>query len=331
MISTPEYKLIYRAMLSSLDEGPKNRNTLILSVLNSLSLTPEEIADNSAGGRKSTLRSVIGSAINAMRERGLIICDRNGYYHANAEKPVVIRIERCEEEIIKLLRERISMSKVEIKDALIKIFRTDKTSSVKDDNKLSTYMGQVLKSLLYERVIEYDGSIYSIKKARSAEIKNRQEVAALKADFLTIIHSKGGEFFEYYFMNLLSRYLVRSGKTVTECRVIGGAADGGIDGIAKTVDALGFKEVIMVQTKNRLDEIVETDVRGFYGAVCAAQGSRGIFATTSDFHTMAKSFLDSIDDCVGVNGDRIFSMAQETSYGIKREGDRLIIDREVIY
>ena len=126
--------------------------------------------------------------------------------------------------------------------------------------------------------------------------------------------------------NLLEKYLVRCGKTVVESYVTGGAEDGGIDGIARTVDSLGFKETIMVQTKNRLDETSETDVRGFYGAVCAAQGSRGIFATTSDFHAMAKKLLDSIDNCVGINGDKIFSMACDTSYGIKREKGKLVLD-----
>ena len=86
----------------------------------------------------------------------------------------------------------------------------------------------------------------------------------------------------------------------------------------------------MFQTKNRRDISNETDVRGFYGAVCARQGSRGIFATTSDFHPMAVKFLDSIDNCVGVNGEKIFSMATETGYGIKNNNNRLVIDTEII-
>ena len=86
----------------------------------------------------------------------------------------------------------------------------------------------------------------------------------------------------------------------------------------------------MVQTKNRIDISTETDIRGFYGAVCAKQGSRGIFATSSDFHPMATKFLDSIDNCVGVNGDKIFSMASETGYGIKNDGTKLLIDNEII-
>ena len=44
---------------------------------------------------------------------------------------------------------------------------------------------------------------------------------------------------------------------------------------------------------------------------------------------MAKALLDTIDNCVGINGDKIFSMAADTSYGIRREAGKLIIDAEV--
>ena len=45
---------------------------------------------------------------------------------------------------------------------------------------------------------------------------------------------------------------------------------------------------------------------------------------------MAVKFLDSIDNCVGVNGSKIFSMASEVGYGIKNDGNKLIIDNEII-
>jgi hypothetical protein len=260
-----------------------------------------------------------------MHSRGIIARDESFLYHRCTEKPVAIRMERCEEEIISLLRAS-KMTRNELRDSLVDFFGTDETATVRDDNKLFTNMGQILKRLVAEKLIDYDGSVYSIATAKSAEMKSRQDVLCLKADFLTLIHSKGGEFFEHFFMNLLERYLIRCGKIVSESYVTGGSADGGIDGIAKTVDSLGFRETIMVQTKNRNDIAVETDIRAFYGAVCAAQGSRGIYAITSGFHPVAKDFLDSIDNCVGVDGDKIFSMAVDASYGIIREDGKLVID-----
>ena len=322
-------RLIYEAMLDAMDKAPLTREEIINLTLTNLYLSKEEFADNSTNGRKNELKSRIGVTINDMLTRGVLEVSEGGFYRRNVEKPVAIRIERCEEEILKLLSKK-ALTKNEIKDNLVKIFRTDDTTTDKDDLKLISFMGQILKKLVAEKTVKFDGSIYSVSPAKTAELNNRAEIIALMADFLTLLHSKGGEFFERYFMNLLAKYLIRCGKTVIESKTTGGAEDGGIDGIAKTIDSLGFRETIMVQTKNRYDLTTETDVRGFYGAVCAYQGSRGIFVTSSDFHPAAEKFLNTIDNCVGINGEKIFGMAIDTSYGIKRINGKLTIDRKVL-
>ncbi len=324
-----DYRKIYRAILDALDGAPLDRQAILRAGINAFRLSKAELADKSTNGRLNVIRSMCGTVINEMQARSLILRDENGLYTRTTEKPVAIRIERCEEEILKALYKK-PMTRQELREHLVRRFRTDTTATAQDDNQLFTYVGQILKRLTAEKMISFDGSVYAIAPTRTAEIKDRQSILALKCDFLTAIHSKGGEFFEHYFMNLLEKYLIRCGKAVTESYVTGGSADGGIDGIAKTVDSLGFRETIMVQTKNRHDITNETDVRGFYGSVCAAQGSRGIYAITSDFHPMAKKLLDSIDNCVGVNGDKLFTMAADCCYGIKREGGQLVIDIDAL-
>ena len=329
MADIKEYRKIYSSVLDSLDKGKLSRRELIFSVIDDFNLTDYERLDDSINGRLNILRSRVGLVISDMEAKSIIARESSGLYYRVEEREVAIRIEECEREILDILRLE-PRTKYQIKDALIAFFRTDTTPSVRDDNKLFTYMGQILKRLVGESILDFDGSIYSIAPEKSAYIKNRREVLLLKSAFLSKLHSRGGEFFEHYFMNLIAKYLASKGKNVIESHVTGGSDDGGIDGIVRTVDSLGFREVIMVQTKNRTDISTETDIRGFYGAVCAKQGSRGIFATTSDFHPIAAKFLDSIDNCVGVNGDKIFSMASEVGYGIKNDGTRLMIDNEII-
>ncbi len=325
----PEYSNIFRSVLGLLDGKAVSRRDLIDGVLAGYGLTKRELTDFSIGGRQFNLRASVGTVLSDMEKKGIVSENEDGLCVRTEEQMVAIRIEECEVEIIKLVTES-PKTKQEIKDGLISYFGTDSTSTVKDDNRLFTYMGQILKRLVAEDVFEYDGAVYSVMPERSAYIKNRKEMLDLKSAFLTRVHSHGGEFFEHYFLNLLKKYLTHCGKTVTEACVTGGSDDGGIDCIVKTVDCLGFRETIMVQTKNRVETTNETTVRGFYGAVCARQGSRGVFATISDFHPAASALLDSIDNCVGVNGDKIFSMACDTSYGILREGTRLKIDSGVI-
>ena len=328
MRNVQEYRRIYKAVLDELEKAPMERSGLIKAALDAFALTDAELSDKSTNGRMNVLRSLAGTVINDMHNRSIISRDKNSLYHRNTEKPVAIRMERCEEEILNILHAS-PKTRSEIRDSLVDFFGTDETATVKDDNKLFTFIGQILKRLVNDNMLDFDGSYYRIIPAKAAELKNRKDILSLKADFLALLHSKGGEFFEHYFMNLLEKYFIRCGKTVTASFVTGGSADGGIDGIAKTIDSLGFRETIMVQTKNRNEIAVETDIRGFYGAVCAAQGSRGIYAITSDFHPVAKEFLETIDNCVGVNGDKIFSMAVDASYGIIREGSKLKIDKEI--
>ena len=131
-------------------------------------------------------------------------------------------------------------------------------------------------------------------------------------------------------MTLLSKYSEKHHKKVIECYVTGGSADGGIDGVMKTEDPLGFRETTMVQTKNRVEIMTESHVRGFFGAVCAKKGTRGMFVTSSDFHPNAVSFMEPLDDLVGINGNRVFEMALEVGYGIKKNGAAYSVDPKII-
>jgi restriction endonuclease Mrr len=221
------------------------------------------------------------------------------------------------------------LTKGEIRNKLKAVFGTDKTATVKDDDILYTFMGQTLKKLTSIGIIYSKDGKYYLSEHALAKANDINEIMTLRADFISTLHSRGGEFFEKYFMELLSQYLKKRGYEVLECYVNGGSDDGGIDGVIKTKDALGFKETTMVQTKNRNDIVSETAVRGFYGAVCASRGTRGIFACVSDFHSSAQKFLDGLDDCIGVNGTVLFKMACECLYGIKKTKDGLSVDQRI--
>lgn len=317
-----KHNKIYRLVIDELEKGHTERSALIERTVERL------CNDGSCPPDRSLLRGEVGAVITEMEDKGVIKVASDSF-RLNTTRPVALRAENCEREVVALLRER-PMSRATIRARMVEFFGTDKTATQKDDQTLYSLIGQVLKRLQTLGVITLEGGMYSIAPEKAARVDDITSMLALKAEFITRLHSKGGEFFEHYIITLLSKHLAKCGKTVTDARTLGGAADGGIDGIIKTVDTLGFREVIMVQAKNRVEITVETTVRGFYGAVCAAQGSRGVFATTSDFHPTALAFLDSIDNCVGVNGQRIFEMAIECQYGTKRRHGKYVIDTKVL-
>lgn len=318
-----------RLIVDSLTKSPKDRTRLIESCLTGFGLTSDELSDNSADSKKNRARSSLGAIINEMHAEGLIALDEKGRYYAISTRPVVIRIEKCQKEVIKLLSEHPS-TKFDIKNRLTSVFGTDKTPTKRDDDTLATYLGQLLKRMLADGIITEENNLYALAPKISARAEDINDILSLKSEFILRLHSKGGEFFENYFMTLLEKYATKHGKRVLECYVAGGSDDGGIDGIMKTEDSLGFRETVMVQTKNRIDLASETDVRGFYGAVCAKQGSRGIFVVTSDFHSGAIRFLEPLDDCVGISGNKLFAMATECLYGIKKKNGAWEIDDSIL-
>ena len=328
MASIPSQRRLYKQIVDMLELAHLDRRDIISRCVAAAGLSPSEMSDKNAGSPQNNIRSRAGGVLNDMEARGLIALDEDELYYLVSAKPVVIRIERCEKELIRALTER-PMTKSEIRDRLKSIFGTDKTPTTRDDDTLFTFMGQTLKKLQASGIIALKENYYSLSPKAHAKADDLNEMLTLKNDFLAKVHSRGGEFFENYFMALLKKYTEKCGKRVLECYVTGGSADGGIDGVMKTEDQLGFREVTMVQTKNRTDIVSETAVRGFYGAVCAQRGTRGIFATTSDFHSSALDFTVPLDDCVTVNGTRLFKMAIEASYGIKKIDGEYAIDEKI--
>ena len=91
----------------------------------------------------SDLRARIGVVINEMHAAALIGLDELGKYYLISARPVVIRIERCEKEIIKAISAE-PISKSDLRERLKDIFATNKTVTMRDDDMLSTYMGHGL-------------------------------------------------------------------------------------------------------------------------------------------------------------------------------------------
>ena len=317
---------LYRSIVNALEKAPLNREKLISATLKSVGIDDQNLSSRNDA---SLVRGKIGTIINDMHAMGLIALDEDSRYYLVYAKPALIRIEKCEKEILYILTSG-TKTKAEIRDHLKKAFGTDKTATMKDDDLLFSYMGQILKKLVALGAISNGPDGYSLSERVSARSDDINEMLTFRDDFLLRLHSKGGEFFEHYFLTLISKYYEKQGKTVLEAYVTGGSDDGGIDGVVKTEDSLGFRETPMIQTKNRVQLTNETTVRGFYGALCAKGGTRGIFATTSDFFGTAKDFLATLDNCIGICGADIFEMAIKTSYGIKKKGSGYTIDEGLL-
>lgn len=202
------------------------------------------------------------------------------------------------------------------------------TPSLKDDMIIKSTIGSIVAKMIDDGLAYKKGASIVPTPALSKNGK----LTKGKTEFLRKIHHLGGAFFEEYTVRLLEKYYSLIGCNVISAFRSGGSNDGGIDGIIKIQDHLGFVDTVCIQCKNRnTDNTVTTkEVREFYGAMTAMQGTRGIYATTSVFHCEAEKFLNSLYNCVGIDGDVIYRLALKTQYGLIGSGNDVKIDETVI-
>lgn len=238
---------------------------------------------------------------------------------------VIVQEDRCRIYIEKLLSVK-PYTKKQIFAVLEKHFGTHNTPSPKDDNTVRAFSGKILAEMVGDgRAVLKDG-MYTLSQGPAAKTVPTDEKSAKKA-FFEALHRGGGSNFESFVAKLLHKYFKDTGKRVLRCEAVGGSADGGIDVHAVTVDALGFYENTMVQTKcRRTQHVTEKEVREFYGAINIQDASRGIYVTTSVFHEAAIKLLDTLPNCVGIDGDKLFELAKQTGVGVSLKNGAYILD-----
>lgn len=95
---------------------------------------------------------------------------------------------------------------------------------------------------------------------------------------------------------------------------VGGAGDGGIDGII-SLDKLGLEKVY-VQAKRWQNTVGCPELQAFYGALAGQKAKRGVFITTSGFTSQARDFAHSVEGMVLVDGERLVHLMIENEVGV---------------
>ena len=293
------------------------KNDIIEGALICYGLTPNEIATISPRSKGGLVRSYISTAFNDLLNKKDIKRLGDGYVLAK-EELVIVKEDQCEAQILKMLHTK-AYAKSELYNELDKHFGTNLTSSTKDDNSLHSLAGNVLMNLLESNRIEFVGGKYREKSFLAVDDADNTPLPEeqFKQKLYKRLWHLGGKNFESFCANVLEKYFSMTGQFVIFCDITGGSDDGGIDIVLETIDGLGFYEKIMVQTKCRDRALItEKEIREFYGALNALGGSRGLYITTTNYHYGAKKLLDSIDNCVGIDGDKLFELIKKTEYGI---------------
>ena len=317
--------------------GRLRRKQLIEAGIAALGMERGADADLSPGAPLTMMKSRLGMVLTGLIHAGSIREDEAGYLQLERAQDIEFAPAAIRAFIIRTLEERGLLGKQELYRLAEIHFGTDRTATKQDDNALRSVMGRCLVEMEKERAVVKTTRGYRPgapgdypATELGGYLRQAAEGGDLKRCFLEAIHTKGGEWFESYCVRLLRAYYLSEGKLVDEGFVTGGSDDGGIDGVIHTTDDLGYRETVLMQMKNRHAVMTAKDVREFYGAVCAENGSRGIFITLSSFHPEAQKLLDKVDNLTGVNGDKLFEIARRCKLGLLEKNGRLCIDEALL-
>lgn len=278
-------------------------------------------------GRYATVRSYLGATLSELVRSGEVIRDGRGYRLAQSGD-IMIRRSDVERKLRATLKQR-SATKESLLHTMHRLMGTDATSSPIDDQLLCETVESLLDEMLTHEEIRIEQGRYTIQTS-THRVKETMTLEELRIAFFDLLSARGGPAFEVYVAGLLEKLYMMRGDRVMLSETTGGSADGGIDVELHVKDALGFIDRILIQTKCRIrNHVTEKEVREFYGAMCAKQGSRGMYVTTSTFHPTAQNFLSAIDRIVGIDGEALLHMAIEVSYGIRTTKSGYRIDTRI--
>lgn len=119
-------------------------------------------------------------------------------------------------------------------------------------------------------------------------------------------------FFESIVLDVLHR--MGYGANRADLQRVGGAGDGGIDGVI-SLDRLGLEKVY-VQAKRWQGLVGRPEVQAFYGALAGQRARKGVFITTSTYTTQALEFARSVEGIVLVDGARLASLMIDHEVGV---------------
>ena len=139
------------------------------------------------------------------------------------------------------------------------------------------------------------------------------------AELLETLARVSPSFFETIVLDLLHR--MGYGASRADLQRVGGAGDGGIDGVI-SLDKLGLEKVY-VQAKRWQGTVGRPEVQGFYGALAGQRANKGVFITTSGYTAQAIDFARSVERVVLVDGQRLVELMMDHEVGVSARTIRI--------
>ncbi len=135
---------------------------------------------------------------------------------------------------------------------------------------------------------------------------------AVADELLEALANVSPTFFESIVLDLLHR--LGYGTSRSDLQRVGGAGDGGIDGVI-SLDKLGLEKVY-VQAKRWQSVVGRPEVQAFYGALAGQRAHKGVFITTSRYTQQALDFAQSVEKIVLIDGAQLAMLMLDHDVGV---------------
>ncbi len=288
-----EYMLPVMVLLS--DKKIRNRWDIIDDIAISTKLTPDLMAErNPAGDLRYANR--IGWALTYLKQSGLI------------DSP--------------------SRANFIISDEGIKLMKTNPKSFTEKDlkkyPKYQEFMNRTKKKEKETTLVESSSTPEELVDSALNNIKN-----SVCSELLDKVRTVRPETFESLVIELIKKMGYGDINDPMSGIRVGGAGDGGIDGIIKE-DRLGL-DLIYIQAKRYKDNntVDPHAVRDFIGALVTKGAKKGIFITSSDFSIQARKHAEDAKDykVVLIDGKQLVDLMYEN--GIAVSDKKIIVIKKL--
>ena len=265
--------------------GPEKAAIIGDEVADLARLTPEEKNQMLSSGRHAVYANRIGWAHDRLKRLGFSESATRGHWQIT---PKGLEFIQKHPDVIPIANLR-ALAKVNRQIPISDITQADDMPTEGDD-------GEAEKSP-EERI---DAAVTELRES-------------LVAELLSLIGMSSPAFFERLVLDLLHQ--IGYGVSRADLVTVGGAGDGGIDGII-TLDKLGLEKVY-VQAKRWQDTVGRPQIQAFYGALAGRRATKGVFITTSSFSNAAISYAEQVSDSlVLVDGQQLARLMIDHSVGV---------------
>lgn len=311
-MAIPDYQTLMLPVLRSVASGPKRMRDLAAEMADVFDLTPEErVQEVPSGGGLTVIKNRTGWAKFHLKQAGLVRQPRRGVV-----------------EITDRGRALLAENPERIDNRLLERFPEFRSFL----ERLRTSAGAGAPSVAAaSQSGAAESSVVTATAEERLDLAAAELDTALRDEILTRLRSAPPRFFERVVLDVLKALGYGAGSGGAS-QVVGGAGDGGIDGIIEE-DRLGLDR-IYVQAKRYTDAPVGADmIHRFIGALQMRGANKGVLITTSTFTRQAEEDARKNPSMriVLIDGERLADLMIRHNVGVRTKRTIEIKDVDLDY